>query len=92
MGLQAEGILLYIQFIISHKGIYGNEVPDKALKAACYNNVITACEMEFEENLTIIKSQFRTFNSNQWNTNKSSLYIGQHIIDVCKWTWTTSGS
>ena len=89
MGLQAEGILLYIQFITSHKGIIGNEVADKASKAACYH-VITACELE--DNLTILKSKFRTFNFNQWNTNKSSIYIGQHIIDVCKLTWIPSGS
>ena len=64
MGLRAEDILLYIQFITCHKGILGNKVADKTSKTACYHNVITACEMEFEEDLTILKSKFRKFTFN----------------------------
>ena len=50
MGLQADGILIYIQFISSNQEIRDNEVADLASKAACYLNVITDCDMEFEEN------------------------------------------
>ena len=80
MKIQDKGIILYIQILTSHDGILGNEVADQASKKACKLNVITACEMKFEELLINLKSKFLKFNFTQWNTNKTSLYIGQHRL------------
>ena len=48
--------------------------------------------MEFEEHLINLKSKFLKFNFTPWNTNKTSFYIGQHIVDVSKEIWIPSGS
>ena len=66
MKIQDKGIILYIQILTSHDGILGNEVADQASKKACKLNVITACEMKFEEHLINLKSEFWKFNFTQW--------------------------
>ena len=35
---------------------------------------------------------FGKFNFTQWNINKTSPYIGQHTVDISKWTWIPLGS